>query len=1149
LETLELRNVLSTIPVTTLTDVVNETDGVTSLREAVALANPAGGDIINFDPNVPNMNGGIINLTLGEIPFNKSLTIDASGLANGITINGNDPTPTQNNGDGIRIFNITLSPTVTLKNLTFTGGDAAGGGGAIAMGIGGTSPNGSLTLQDCTISGNASNLDGGGVYFNGKNLSVLSTTFHDNHANVYSSNGGGLNALLRDGDLTITGSTFTGNTAARGGGGAFVDVDITSTATISNSEFTGNDASLDGVAGSSGGGGGLMATVAGDTANGSNGGTLTITDSVISGNSAIYGGGLRVGESLYHATARNASFTMQRTRVADNEAVRRGGGLYVNIHAGMQVRMEESVITGNDAGLTLSDNDYPLPDSGGGIYAYLFANNNQPKLTIAGTEISENTAGRRGGGLVVCTKRESGTSSTAQLSVYNSTISGNVAGHTTEAMYGGTGGGAHLAIYAGEPEEALNAHFQNVTITQNIADQGGGIFSMRQADEQQRNNVWLTNSIASLNTTHAPSDNENNLYGSFNITLTKSNLIGTNPPNSIFTHTDDDPASFDGTNILDDDTPELDPLAWNGGPTRTHRLQDDSEAIDAGNNSLAVIPFGGGGFLTVDQRGAGFTRPYNSVVDIGAYEVGLAKVIDVRLDSTLWMDEDLVYSYAEIVPTGMQLSPIATQNVNTIQIVFSEEVQLDGSEFKLYGSSQGDDYATEHNTVVDVSSIDFEYLDGVATWTFDDGVLVHDKYRIELSAVVTNLAGDPLDGEWDNLTNGSIDVFTDDPTDRPLRSGTGVEGGAFTFWFALLPGDSSQDGVVDSDDTSDVADVNGDGLNDNTDVGLINNGGTDDYDVENENGLLNKSLPVRNNGGENTNRGDYEDDEIVDLADFQLWKMTYGSTVDLRADGNGDGTVNAADYNLYRNNSQDVSAWLTDPAAGSGAGAVIVEFGIAPQVVNVTVSGADVFDDPFSLDTVDGSGDQLRTVPVGGADTISITFSEDVNVSEGMLDLVGLRTGYRPIVVDFDYDIGSQTAVWRFYDFAVGDQYLISLSDAITDVEGDRLDGEWVNPASIFTTNTAVSEFPSGDGNGGGDFNFVITLLSGDFSLDNIVDELDEEILDNYFESYYGGFVYGDGNGDGVVNYGDVLEFYATVGSKSGRPAHDGRPRRRLGRG
>jgi len=57
--------------------------------------------------------------------------------------------------------------------------------------------------------------------------------------------------------------------------------------------------------------------------------------------------------------------------------------------------------------------------------------------------------------------------------------------------------------------------------------------------------------------------------------------------------------------------------------------------------------------------------------------------------------------------------------------------------------------------------------------------------------------------------------------------------------------------------------------------------------------------------------------------------------------------------------------------------------------------------------------------------------------------------------------------------------FIFSLSDAITDADGNNLDGEWTNPASVNTVNSSVSTFPSGDGLSGGRFNFVMTLLPG----------------------------------------------------------------------
>jgi hypothetical protein len=195
------------------------------------------------------------------------------------------------------------------------------------------------------------------------------------------------------------------------------------------------------------------------------------------------------------------------------------------------------------------------------------------------------------------------------------------------------------------------------------------------------------------------------------------------------------------------------------------------------------------------------------------------------------------------------------------------------------------------------------------------------------------------------------------------------------------------------------------------------------------------------------------------------------------------------------------------------------------------ISGFYSAHDPYSFASHVGSGEQLRTVPVGGADTVSITFSEDVNVDASYLRVVGLRTGYVPTLAEFSYDSATMTATWRFEHLNPIDNYLISLSDAVTDTQGYRLDGEWVNPASVSTTNSLVSEFPSGDGHAGGNFNFVMTLLECDGTLDAIVDWHDFDILlANYGISSGASFTQEDFNGDGAVNMTDVNTFLASYG-------------------
>jgi hypothetical protein len=136
--------------------------GDLSLREA--LRNSSDLSHVTFDAA---LDGGTILLTLGELAITRSLSVDASSLLGGLTIDasGNDPTPAENNGDGSRIFNIddgdrAKVSEVTMTGLTLTGGDIDGNGGAVIT-------KESLTVTDSTITGNQASDAGGGVYAGG----------------------------------------------------------------------------------------------------------------------------------------------------------------------------------------------------------------------------------------------------------------------------------------------------------------------------------------------------------------------------------------------------------------------------------------------------------------------------------------------------------------------------------------------------------------------------------------------------------------------------------------------------------------------------------------------------------------------------------------------------------------------------------------------------------------------------------------------------------------------------------------------------------------------------------------------------------------------------------------------------------------------
>ena len=338
-----------TLVVDTLVDEIdgNFAAGDLSLREAIGLANANLGvsDTISF---APALNGGAILLSLGEIWINDSLTIDGPGAGLlAIDASGNDPTPSLNNGDGSRIFNIEdpgfLIINVTIEGLTLTGGDSSADGGAIDSYA-------TLTLENVTITGNYTGADGGGVASEGGSLVVSNSTISDNSSD---DDGGG---IWSDKSLTITRSTITGNTAVSLGGGVYSGL---VTATISFSTLSGNTASY---------GGGILqsagtlnvnrSTISGNQSPHSNGGgievvnaTLNVRSSTISGNISGSGGGVL----SYSSTT-----TIENSTMTDTYASVSGGGLLVS---GGTATLSHTIVAGNTGDLATRD------DISGGVTA------------------------------------------------------------------------------------------------------------------------------------------------------------------------------------------------------------------------------------------------------------------------------------------------------------------------------------------------------------------------------------------------------------------------------------------------------------------------------------------------------------------------------------------------------------------------------------------------------------------------------------------------------------------------------------------------------------------------------------------------------------------------------------------------------------
>jgi CSLREA domain-containing protein len=164
-----------------------------SLRQEIADA--GAGETIFFDPAFFNVQRSI-SLTSAELLINKNLTID--GGTTGVTI-------TRSGATQFRIFNIS-SGTVAFNRLTISNGNPG------SNQAGGIQNNGTLTMTDCTVSGNTS-IQGGGI----QNDNVLTMVGCTISGNISTGSGGGL--ISYGTTTTLTNCTISNNQSSGVGGG------------------------------------------------------------------------------------------------------------------------------------------------------------------------------------------------------------------------------------------------------------------------------------------------------------------------------------------------------------------------------------------------------------------------------------------------------------------------------------------------------------------------------------------------------------------------------------------------------------------------------------------------------------------------------------------------------------------------------------------------------------------------------------------------------------------------------------------------------------------------------------------------------------------------------------------------------------------
>lgn len=235
--------------VSTFTVTNTHDSGTGSLRTAITSANSsASGGAIVFQSGVT----GVITLSsaLPTITTSQPVTITGPGAAS-LAIDG---------AATFRVFELESGADVTISGLTIRNGKTGfdyGGGilnqGSLALTScvlsgnvsgywgGGIFNFGVLTLTSCTITGNSAMSGGAGIANVNGTLSITGCTVSNN---ILTSNiGGGL--AIEGGHTTIGKSTFSGNTAGDGSGGA-IGMLADATLTIDQSTFVNNTASLGG---------------------------------------------------------------------------------------------------------------------------------------------------------------------------------------------------------------------------------------------------------------------------------------------------------------------------------------------------------------------------------------------------------------------------------------------------------------------------------------------------------------------------------------------------------------------------------------------------------------------------------------------------------------------------------------------------------------------------------------------------------------------------------------------------------------------------------------------------------------------------------------------------------------------------------------
>jgi predicted outer membrane repeat protein len=299
-----------------------------------------------------------------------------------------------------------------------------------------------------------------------------------------------------------------------------------------------------------------------------NSGGMVITGSTFDNNGSFYQGGAIFVDDLHlPSTVSGSTFT--------NNASQFGGALTLYVDYNVRHTVDSSVISGNFA-----------YNRGGGIYLYGYANG---PVTVSGDEISGNSAGRFGAGVFIT----SGCYQSCEIK--NTTISGN-----------GAFLGAGLTVATSGGYNPVNIVNSTIAFNTGSSPYASGFYAYN-------GSFNVRNTIVGKNTATGAGALTADVGGlATGITAAFSLVQGTHTGTVVDTSA--------GGNLMGVD-PQLGALSGNGSAQRSHLPLDGSPVINAASNSLAL-----NAGLSFDQRGPGFPRDFDHVVDIGAVEVGFTGV-------------------------------------------------------------------------------------------------------------------------------------------------------------------------------------------------------------------------------------------------------------------------------------------------------------------------------------------------------------------------------------------------------------------------------------------------------------------------------------------------------------------------------------------